>query len=148
MYIPQKQTIMASNTNNTKAKTTSDGGLAASLMCEETGTRCPRRQMLGTSWWKQLGYRSPCLCALIGRATWIRDFNKNKDNITDDDVSIAEAMWHIYTLSNACVVDRQRRPYRLEDSLKELRDAIKECVNKFGFEKTQNNLPKGITLKE
>ena len=143
---------MASNTNNTKRKTETDGfcaGMIASQLCEEAGTRCPRRQMLGTSWWKQLGYRSPCLCALIGRETWIGKFiNKDKDSITDDDISIAEAMWHIYTLRNACVVDRQRRHYRLEDSLKELRDAIKECVNKFGFEKTQNNLPKGITLKE
>ena len=107
--------------------------------------QCQPRQMIGVSWHKQLGYPSPCACADQALDNWIRDF-MTANNLTEVDAPFVEAIWVIHTLVIAVKSDKYRRPYLYHDGMKALALACSECADKFGLERTQKNLPSGISM--
>ena len=108
---------------------------------------CTPREMLGTSWWKQLGFGRPCVCAEFTRDTLInRTWETIKKEIKPTiPRTLAEHSFNIATLHNALLLNRQRRPWRRVIDAKELCDGLVECIEEFGVELTQVISPKGIT---
>jgi len=109
---------------------------------------CTPREMLGTSWWKQLGFGRPCVCAELTRDTLI---NKIWDTIKKEinpeiPRRLAEHGFNISTHHVALVNNRERRPWRRPEDVKELAEAIVKCADEFGMDLTKIILPKGIKV--
>tara|TARA_R110001592_G_scaffold52404_2_gene160340 strand:- start:110 stop:634 length:525 start_codon:yes stop_codon:yes gene_type:complete len=111
---------------------------------------CTPREMLGTSWWKQMGYGSPCRCAEALRDKCIDDLWETvKENIIEPAPRhFAEHVFNIATCHNALMLNYHRRPYRRGIDAAELLEAVKTCGDEFGVELTRTILPQGVVIKD
>ena len=114
----------------------------------ENGCNCTPREMLGTSWWKQLGFGRPCVCAELTRDTLI---NKIWDTIKKEinpeiPRRLAEHGFNISTHHVALVNNRERRPWRRPEDAEELAEAVVKCADEFGMDLTKIILPSRITV--
>jgi len=109
--------------------------------------KCEPRKMLGTSWWKQLGYNQPCGCAMEAKKDLVNDLKEfmKQLNINPE---LAEVKFHIDTHWRAVLSSRERRPHRFEMDMENFMRVFNKAIMEYGIEEVRKIKPKGIQFEK
>ena len=103
--------------------------------------------MLGTSWWKQLGYNQPCGCAMEAKKDLINDL-KNFMKQVNINPELAEVKFDIDTHWRAAMSSKARRPHRFEKDMDDFMMVLNKAIAKYGIEEIRKIKPRGIQFEE